>query len=186
MSEVLDRYRTLADDFSARVNTVPAADWSNQSPCEGWQARDVVAHVIEGHRRFLATLDGTPEPSGDPGEDVVPAWAAARSDFETALADPDRAGRVVETPFGAMPFEALIGRFVCVDLLVHTWDLSRATGLDERINADAVGHAYEGLKPMDAMLRGPGRFADKVTPPAGADLQTEFLCFLGRDAAPLP
>jgi hypothetical protein len=38
---------------------------------------------------------------------------------------------------------------------------------------------------MDAMLLGPGRFKDKVTPPAGADLQTEFLCFLGRDAAPL-
>jgi hypothetical protein len=54
-----------------------------------------------------------------------------------------------------------------------------------RINADAVGHAYEGLKPMDGMLRGPGTFKDKVMPLAGADLQTEFLCFLGRDAAPL-
>jgi len=41
-----------------------------------------------------------------------------------------------------------------------------------RINADAVGQAYEGLKP-------------KVTPLAGVDLQTEFLCFLGRDAASL-
>jgi uncharacterized protein (TIGR03086 family) len=182
--EVLDRYRALADDFSARVNTVPAAAWSNQSPCEEWKARDVVGHVIGIHRHFLSVLDGTPEPSGDPG-DVVAAWTAVRSDVETALADPDRAGRVVETPFGTMPFEVLVGRVMSVDLLVHTWDLSRATGLDERINADAVGHAYEGLKPMDAMLRGQGMFKDKVTPPAGADLQTEFLCFLGRDAAPL-
>jgi uncharacterized protein (TIGR03086 family) len=181
MSEVLDRYRALADDFSARVNTVPPAAWSNQSPCEEWTARDVVAHVIGVQRHFL---DGTPEPSGDPG-DVVPAWAAARSDVEAALADPDRAGRVVETPFGTMPFEVLVGRFIALDLLVHTWDLSRATGLDERINADAVGHAYEAIMPMDAMLRGAGMFKDKVTPPAGADLQTEFLCFLGRDAAPL-
>lgn len=184
MFEVRDRYCTLADDFSTRVDTVPAAAWSNQSPCEEWKARDVVAHVIGIHRHFLSVLDGTPEPSGDPG-DVVPAWAAARSDVETALADPDRAGRVVETPFGMMPFEVFVGRFMSVDLLIHTWDLSRATGLDERINADAVGHAYAGLKPMDAMLRGPGMFGDKVTPPAGADLQTEFLCFLGRDAAPL-
>jgi uncharacterized protein (TIGR03086 family) len=185
MSDLLDRYRALADDFSARVNTVPAAAWSNQSPCEEWTARDVVTHVIGIHRHFLSVLDGTPEPSSDPG-DVVPAWAAARSDVETALADPERAGRVVETPFGAVPFEVFVGRFMSVDLLVHTWDLSRATGLDERLNADAVVHAYEGLKPMDAMLRGPGMFRDKVTPPAGADLQTEFLCFLGRDAAPLP
>jgi uncharacterized protein (TIGR03086 family) len=184
MSEVFDRYRALADDFSARVNTVSAADWSNQSPCEEWKARDVVAHVIGVHRHFLSLLDATPEPSGDPG-DLVAAWAAVRSDVETALADPDRAGRVVETPFGAMPFEVFVDRVMSVDLLVHTWDLSRATGLDERINAEAVGHAFEALKPMDAMLRGPGRFKDKVTPPAGADLQTEFLCFLGRDAAPV-
>jgi uncharacterized protein (TIGR03086 family) len=185
MSEVLDRYRALADDFSARVNAVPAADWANQSPCEEWQARDVVAHVIGIQRHFLSILDGTPEPSGDPG-DIVAGWAATRSDVETALADPDQAGRVVETPFGAMPFETFVGRVLSVDLLIHTWDLSRATGLDERINADAVGHAYEGLKPMDAMMRGPGMFKDKVTPPPGADLQTEFLCFLGRDAAPIP
>ncbi|MGH3867447.1 MAG: TIGR03086 family metal-binding protein [Pseudonocardiaceae bacterium] len=184
MSEALDRYRALADDFSARVNTVPAAAWSNQSPCEEWKARDVVAHVIGVQRHCLSVLDGTPEPSGDPG-DVVSAWAAARSDVETALADPDRAGRVVESPFGKMPFEVLVGRFVSTDLLVHTWDLSRATGLEERINADAVAHAYAGLKPMDAMLRGSGMFKDKVPPPAGADLQTEFLCFVGRDAAPL-
>jgi uncharacterized protein (TIGR03086 family) len=127
MSEVLDRYRALADDFSARVNTVPAAAWSNQSPCEEWTARDVVTHVIGIHRHFLSILDGTPEPSGDPG-DVVAAWTAVRSDVETALADPDRAGRVVETPFGTMPFEVLVGRFMSVDLLVHTWDLSRARG----------------------------------------------------------
>jgi len=43
-----------------------------------------------------------------------------------------------------------------------------------------VAHAYEGIKPMDAMLRRPGVFADKIVPPEGADLQTEFLCFLGR------
>lgn len=182
MSQILDRYRVLADDFGARLNSVPAAAWSNQSPCEEWTVRDVVAHVIGVHRHFLSVLDGTPEPSGDL-DDVVPAWAAARSDVETALADPDRAGRAVETPFGAMPFEVFVGRVMSVDLLVHTWDVSRAAGLDERINADAVAHAYEGLKPMDAMLRSPGVFKDKVTPPAGADLQTEFLCFLGRDAA---
>jgi uncharacterized protein (TIGR03086 family) len=184
MSEALDRYRALADDFSARVNTVPAAAWANQSPCDEWKARDVVVHVIGVQRHFLSVVDDTSEPSGDPG-DVVPAWAAARSDVEAVLADPDRAGRVVESPFGRMPFEVLVGRFVSTDLLVHTRDLSRATGLDERINADAVTHAYEGLKPLDAMLRGTGRFKDKVTPPAGADLQTEFLCFVGRDAAPL-
>jgi hypothetical protein len=49
-----------------------------------------------------------------------------------------------------------------------------------RIDADAAAQAYEALKPMDAMLRGPGMFKPAVEPPAGADTQTELLSFLGR------
>ena len=40
--------------------------------------------------------------------------------------------------------------------------------------------AIARFKPMDAMLRSPGRFGPKTECPEGADLQTEFLCFLGR------
>lgn len=184
MSEVLDRYRALADDFSARVNTVPAAAWSNQSPCEEWKARDVVGHVIGIHRHFLSILDGTPEPSGDPG-DVVAAWAAVRSTSRPRWLTPTGPGGSSKRRSGRCPSRCSSAALCPSTYWSTPGTSSRATGLDERINADAVGHAYEGLKPMDAMLRGPGMFQDKVTPPAGADLQTEFLCFLGRDAAPL-
>ena len=48
------------------------------------------------------------------------------------------------------------------------------------LDQDAVGHAFEGLKPVDAMLRREGVFGEKVEPPEGADQQTQLLCFLGR------
>ncbi|CAB4600988.1 unannotated protein [freshwater metagenome] len=79
-----------------------------------------------------------------------------------------------------MPAEQILGRLVATDVLVHTWALARAVGGDETLPVDAVEGAYSGLKPMDAMIRQPGVFGPKVEPPAGADLQTEFLCFLGR------
>lgn len=180
MSDTLDLFSRLAADFTSRVDSVPASAWENQSPCSEWKARDVVAHVVGGQRHFLGLVNETPAPADQP-DDVAASWKAVRSEVEAALADPDRAGKVVETPFGAMPYGVLIGRFLAVDVLVHTWDLARAAGLDETIDADAVAHAFEGLKPMDAMMRGPGMFNAKVTPPAGADLQTQFLCFLGRE-----
>lgn len=180
MSDTLDRFTQLADDFSARVNAVPASAWENQSPCSEWKARDVVAHVIGVQRRFLSLIDEIP-PSADEPSDVVAGWAAVRADVEAALADSERASKVVDTPFGAMPYGMLIGRFAAVDVMVHTWDLARATGQDEVINADAAAHAFEGLKPMDAMIRRPGLFGPAVAPPPGADLQTQLLCFLGRD-----
>jgi uncharacterized protein (TIGR03086 family) len=81
-----------------------------------------------------------------------------------------------------MPTGEIIARFVTMDLLVHTWDLARAVGADERLDEDAVRQAYAGLKPMDAVIRQPGVFGPKLEPPADADLQTEFLYFLGRQA----
>jgi hypothetical protein len=69
-----------------------------------------------------------------------------------------------------------------MDVLVHTWDLARTVGADEHLDEELVRQAYEVLKPMDAMIRQPGVFGAKLEPPAGADLQTEFLYFLGRQA----
>jgi hypothetical protein len=55
-------------------------------------------------------------------------------------------------------------------------------GADERLDEDSVRDAYEALKPMDVMIRQPNVFGPKLPPPPDADLQTEFLYFLGRRA----
>ena len=180
MSDVLDRYRQLADDYQSRLESVSAAAWDNQSPCDEWKARDVASHVNGIARTFLARLDDS-EPPADESTDIVGTWRAARADVEAALADPERASKVVQSPFGPMPYEMFVGRIQSVDMLVHTWDLSRAAGLDDTINADAAGHALAGLTPFDGMIRGPGMFKEKITPPADADIQTQLLCFLGRE-----
>ncbi|HEV2370145.1 MAG TPA: TIGR03086 family metal-binding protein [Acidimicrobiales bacterium] len=176
MSEVLDRYRELADAFSARVDAVSDEKWSATAPCEGWVARDVVAHVVNGERGMvLGEQDALPD-----GVDLKTAWKETRAKVEALAADPAKMAEVVETPLGSMPREQLVGSLVSMDLLVHTWDLARAIGADERLHPEAVAAAYETLKPMDAMIRMPGVFGPKITPPAGADLQTEFLSFTGR------
>ncbi len=69
---------------------------------------------------------------------------------------------------------------VCTDLLVHTWDLARATGQDERLDADAVSSAGGFLASIDDAIRVPGGFAPKITPSPQADDQTRFLNFAGR------
>lgn len=60
MSEIADRYARLADAFTDRIRSTPGDLWDAPSPCEGWTARDVVAHVINGHRGILAAVRGTP------------------------------------------------------------------------------------------------------------------------------
>ena len=49
MSETLARYRSLADDLSARVDAVKPDDWANPSPCDEWtEARWVGPEVDLG------------------------------------------------------------------------------------------------------------------------------------------
>mgnify|MGYP000561882160 CR=1 FL=1 len=177
--EVIDRATQMLNAFDARVQAASPDSWGNAAPCEGWTARDVVVHVGNNILRLGNGLQGKEGREIGPDEDITAAWAEARDAFTTGMATGDLSANL-PGPFGPMPAEQIIGRFVSMDILVHTWDLARATGGDEQLDQESVERAYSGLKPMDAMIRQPGVFGPKIEPPAGADVQTEFLCFLGR------
>jgi uncharacterized protein (TIGR03086 family) len=179
MNETVARLTTIVTDFDARVQAAPVGSWSNASPCEEWTARDVVAHVIGSSRRITAGLTGTEAVELGADDEIVTAWNSTRDGLMSAVNSADLS-TVMPGPFGPMPAEQIIGRLMCTDMLVHTWDLARAVGGDERLNAEAVTGAYSGMKPMDAMIRRPGAFGDKVDAPSGGDEQAEFLSFLGR------
>jgi len=182
----LSRYRHLAEQFTFRVEAVDPQAWERQSPCEDWKAIDVLNHVTAGTQAFLAALDGAPltgPPAPiserDPAR-ALAAWQDARRRTEEALADPQTAGKVLDGPFGPMAYEDYVHRLTSIDLLVHTWDLARAAGLDESIDPATSAEALAFLTPLDSQLRAPGVFKPKLEPPAHADVATELLCFLGR------
>lgn len=176
--EVIDRYTTLITAFDARVQAAPADSWSNPAPCDGWTATDVVSHIVTGMNGVVAGLTGG-EPVAADANDPVGTWNSARASMLATLSSADLSTNV-SGPFGPMPAEQFIGRFMSTDMLVHSWDLARAVGGDETLDQDTVAAAYSGLKPMDAMIRMPGVFGPKIEPAEGDDLQTEFLKFLGR------
>ncbi|MDQ1509894.1 MAG: hypothetical protein QOG50_1738 [Actinomycetota bacterium] len=180
MSEVSERYARIAEGFAQRVRGVDTNAWSLPSPCTQWTVRDVVAHVVSVHRHVVAGLDASSPPPPASDQDLVGAWAAARAEVAAALADPERALAPVTGRFAPMPLEEMIGRLLCSDTLVHSWDLARATGQNERLDPAGVAYAFAMLLPNDEAIRGAGSFGPKIEPPPGADEQTRFLCFLGR------
>jgi uncharacterized protein (TIGR03086 family) len=193
MSDQAERFRLAADGFAARIAAVPAHRWDDPSPCPGWSARDVVGHVITESRRIASTVRGTePEPVHGVGlaemgtlppieadEALHAAWAQVSADLAAAIDDPDCRTALLPSPVGMMPFADTL-EALPEDVLIHTWDLARATGGDERLDPGLLAHVYEHLKPMDEALRQPWAFGPKTPPPPGADLHTEFLCCAGR------
>jgi uncharacterized protein (TIGR03086 family) len=180
VSEITTRYETIAAGFTTRVANVTSDQWTAPTPCSDWLVRDLVAHVIGTQRGVLARLDTT-EPIGvDPSGSLPEQWREASHAVAEAVNDTTRASIEVGGMFGEQSFESLVGRLVCTDLLVHTWDLARATGQDERLDAGAVASSAQLLASMDEAIRVPGGFAEKIAPSPGADDQTRFLNFCGR------
>jgi uncharacterized protein (TIGR03086 family) len=182
VSEVSDRYARIAGGFTARIAAVPAQAWEARSPCTEWAARDVAVHVVDTHHRVLATLTTSEPQSIARDDDLAGAFGEASSAVLSSLGDPALAVATVGGPFGEQPFESLVGRLLCADTLIHTWDLARATAQDEALDPDAVAKALEFLTPIDEAIRRPGGFGPKIEPEVGADTQTRLLNFAGRPA----
>lgn len=70
------------------------------------------------------------------------------------------------------------------DVLIHTWDLARAAGLDEQLDPQIVSDMLVGMLPLDDMLRGSGHYGPKVEVSIDADDQTKLIACTGRDPRP--
>src|SRR3954452_14479659 len=99
MSEITERYERITGQFTERVRAVPAADWDNPSPCEGWTARDVVGHLTEWIPGFFGSqgVDFPPVPSVK--DDPVGAWLTVQEPVAKLLAASAVADKQIETPF---------------------------------------------------------------------------------------
>jgi uncharacterized protein (TIGR03086 family) len=182
MSEISERYRRLSDKFAARIAAVPPDRWGSPSPCEEWTALDVVRHVVETQGMFLGLVNRKMGPIPDVTEDPAGAWDAARATIQADLDDPERAAAEYEGRFGRSTFEQAIDGFINTDLVVHGWDLARATGQDERIDPADLQRVLARSAALGDAMRGPKTFGPPIEAPADADDQTRLLAFLGRRA----
>lgn len=183
MDEITERFDRIAGRFTEVVRGVPDDRWDDPSPCEGWSARDVVGHLAEWIPGFFGEHGVEFGPVPSVADDPVGAWEAVRAPIAAALADPDRAARMVSTPFHTMSLAETIDMIVIGDVFTHTWDIARATGQDEALDPDQLQRMVVGMgKIPDEVLRGGGMFGPALEPPEGADEQTRFLAFVGRRA----
>src|SRR5215471_4914597 len=140
--DLIDRYEEAADGFTDRLEAVADDQWSNRTPCTDWDVRQLVDHVITIQRQIPDSLD---VPVNDDGSDPRTTWKAVRAAALTALRQPGVMERTITGIRGEMPVEmALIPRLS--DLTVHTWDLARATGGDERLSPETAAMVLERLR----------------------------------------
>ena len=119
-------------------------------------------------------------------DDPLAVWLALDGALQRALDDPDLATRELAVGGERYPLAEAVDRFGTPDVLVHTWDLARACGLDETLDPDEVHQVLVAMRPADAAMRASGHYGPAVEVPSDADEQTRLLAFTGRPVATAP
>jgi uncharacterized protein (TIGR03086 family) len=182
-SPSVERYLRACSGFTRSVS---AGDghWHRPSPCTGWDARDVVEHVIGFHDvLILRPLGAKPE---RPPDDPVRRWSVTDEALRDVLTRRELSDGVIDVPaIGSLPASQLdLGRLLPVltqDVLVHTWDLAKAVGADDRLDAELCARYARRLPEDPAALARSGLFEPAVPAPPAADAQARLLAGLGRD-----
>jgi uncharacterized protein (TIGR03086 family) len=158
------------------------------TPCEDWDVRALLTHVVAGNLWVGELVAGkTIDEVGDRLDgDVLGDDASAAYDRSAAVADRAFRGdgameKPVAVSYGPVPGSIYCGhRFI--DVLVHGWDLAKATGQDTALDPALVQGCLEVVEPQAELLKGSGAFHGDVDVAAGADPQTRLLALLGRRA----
>jgi uncharacterized protein (TIGR03086 family) len=141
--------------------------WERPSPCEGWDARAVLEHVIGFHDVLLLRPLGL-KPDR-PRDDPQARWDLTYGQL----------GKAFELGIG--PDAAAVLPNVTRDVLVHTWDLARAVEADDLLDARLCEAFYAALSSEQSALNASGMFDAPVAIGEHADVQSKLLARLGRN-----
>ncbi|MHA7153901.1 TIGR03086 family metal-binding protein [Arthrobacter sp. TMN-50] len=182
MNSTAIAYEAALRPLSLILDSVPAGAWADPSPCSGWTARHVVAHMIDTQRNLLT------EHGHDlgPTPDLTDPAAGFRDHAERVsilLSRDDVTDAAFDGFFGPSTVGATLEQFYVWDMLVHRWDIARATGGNEVIFPEEMDRIEAGADSFGNALYMDGICGPAVPVPADADRQTRLLGRLGRSTS---
>jgi uncharacterized protein (TIGR03086 family) len=148
----------------------------NKTPCDDWDVRTLLDHILETQRYFLSSARGEdasppgPTPPATLTDDPVADFGAVQRDMLAAYGERgtiERTGPALGVAFS--------------DLLVHGWDVARATGQDETMPDGLAAAAYESVHGKFTDEQRKGMFKPEVPIGDDASPQDRLLAYTGRD-----
>jgi uncharacterized protein (TIGR03086 family) len=184
--ELPEAHAQALDATRVVVHGIGSAQWGEPTPCGGWNVRELVNHIVSGNL-WAAELGAgkSIEEVGDRLDgDVLGEYPAGVYDVSSEVAAAVfRAPGAMKQPcavsYGPVPGEVYCGHRL-LDVLVHGWDVAKATGQDTTLPPELVEAVIAVVEPQADMLVGSGMFSTDVAAPGGADPQTRLLAMLGR------
>lgn len=192
--------RTYADwlDLQARAAALMTdtlghiSTWDAASPCDDWDARAVLRHVVEEQLWIPGLLTGDAiDAVGEriaprlerldaaDGPQLVAEWRALVDPVHAAWAAADPDGDV-HLSYGAAPTAHYLAQQTS-DTAIHAWDLAASQGLDPAWDPALAAAVREAVEADLADNPAPQLFAPPVDAPAGSGDRDAALARTGRD-----
>jgi uncharacterized protein (TIGR03086 family) len=195
--ETIDELASAIGQTGAIVAGVSPEQADLPTPCPDWNLGELMDHLVHDLQMFTARARG--EGSGDadavgggaPGqEDLSATGGEAYSDrYKRAASDLLEAWRArgdldqtIELPMGSMPLTWFVGQNTA-DILVHGWDLARATGQPDGLDPElADASAAWGRENLLPERRGDS-FGQEVPVADDTPASDRLAAVFGRDPA---
>lgn len=183
-----DTFDAAADFFNSVIEQVIPAQWDAPTPCDEWNVRQLINHVVVEQLWVPPLLDGKTisdvgaSLDGDQlGTDPKLAWVEAVTLSRAAFSQSAAMSGTVHLSYGDDSVANYCDQMT-LDALVHGWDLAVAIDTDATLPPDLVAWAWELVAPNQELLTASGMFGTPLDVPNTADSQTRLLAVLGRAA----
>jgi uncharacterized protein (TIGR03086 family) len=188
VSDIVELHRRAVAWFGANVAAVEDDQLGSPTPCEDWDVRALVNHVVSENLWTSPLMEGkTIADVGDAfdgdvlGDDPAGAWSVASASALASTSEDGAMARTVHLSFGDFPASDYVSQLFA-DHLIHGWDLARAIGAAETMDPELVEACAAWFTAMEAAYRAGGAIGDHVAVPEDADAQTKLLAAFGRQA----
>ncbi|KUH93617.1 hypothetical protein AU190_19055 [Mycolicibacterium acapulense] len=174
-------------ELTHRLNAISTRDWEKGTPCAEWNVRQLVNHVVGLHHRVARLVCGgtrdeyvASRENDWIGVNHIAAWHEGVRALDEAITSAQNLDIPVAycVPMSARDVTGL----TAFDTAVHTWDISRAIGFDERLDGALAEYALGFMEWIRSEPLLEALFGSPIEHiPEGASAQLRLLHLAGRE-----
>lgn len=144
-------YTTATTLASTALSHIGAHNLAKPTPCDDYNVGQLGAHLVAVQLRVAAVARGEDpftvfqEIAGLEPDGFVEAWVDATEGQLAAWADSSVLGRPLVLPFATLPGAIALWIYIG-EVLVHTWDLATALGLELDWDQELAEAALDSMK----------------------------------------
>ena len=176
------------ESTSKIVSSVDGDAWARPTPCDEWNVKDVVNHLVYENLWAIELFNGrTIEEVGDRfdgdlvGNSPNERYAETTAEVRSIINKPGSMDAVCHISSGPVPGSEYASQLF-VDALIHGWDIGVGSGQQVRLDSDLVIACMPLAQATREAVGEQGPFGTTVETQDSALSQTKLLAILGRDA----